>query len=82
MQRADGFTPLHLVAARANVHDVHLGLIRLGEDTQVSWKRQQTSNCKILLSVEKEIPINIRIFVIMCILLVFSLQIQNEYIYC
>jgi len=35
MQRADGFTPLHLVAARANVHDVHLGLIRLGEDTQV-----------------------------------------------
>ena len=37
MQRADGFTPLHLVAARANVHDVHLGLIRLGEDTQVSF---------------------------------------------
>ena len=39
MQRADGFTPLHLVAARANVHDVHLGLIRLGEDTQVSFFR-------------------------------------------
>ena len=37
MERTDGFTPLHLVAARANVHDVHLGLIRLGEDTQVSF---------------------------------------------
>ena len=36
--RADGFTPLHLVAARANVQDVRLGLIKLAEDTQVSVK--------------------------------------------
>ena len=35
-QRTDGFTPLHLVAARANVQDVRLGLIKLAEDTQVS----------------------------------------------
>jgi len=34
-ERADGFTPLHLVAARADMQDVPLGLIRLDEDTQV-----------------------------------------------
>lgn len=33
--RGDGFTPLHLVAARADVHDVRLGLIRLNEEIQV-----------------------------------------------
>ena len=33
--RGDGFTPLHLVAARGDVHDVKLGLIRLDENTQV-----------------------------------------------
>ena len=38
-ERTDGFTPLHLVAARADVHDVRLGLIRLDEDTQVSKSR-------------------------------------------
>ena len=35
-ERADGFTPLHLVAARGEVHDVRMGLLRLDEDTQVS----------------------------------------------
>jgi len=34
-ERADTFSPLHLVAARADVHDVRLGLIRLDEETQV-----------------------------------------------
>ena len=34
-ERTDGFTPLHLVAARADMQDVPLGLIRLDEDTQV-----------------------------------------------
>jgi len=35
MEREDGFTPLHLVAARTDVHDVRHGIIRLDEETQV-----------------------------------------------
>lgn len=33
--RTDGFTPLHLVAARADIQDAKLGLIRLSEETQL-----------------------------------------------
>ena len=33
--RTDGFTPLHLIAARGDVHDVRIGIIRLDEETQV-----------------------------------------------
>ena len=35
-ERADGFTPLHLVASRSEGNDVRLGLIQLDEETQVS----------------------------------------------
>ena len=34
-ERNDGFTPLHLIASRAEISDVRLGLIRLNEDIQV-----------------------------------------------
>ena len=33
--RSDGFTPLHLVASRADVQDVRHGIIRWDQDTQV-----------------------------------------------
>jgi len=38
-ERGDGFTPLHLVAARGEVHDVRMGLLRLDEDTQIRMIR-------------------------------------------
>lgn len=34
-ERGDGFTPLHLVAARTDAHDAKLGYILLDEETQV-----------------------------------------------
>ena len=34
-ERNDGFTALHLIASRAEISDVRLGLIRLNEDIQV-----------------------------------------------
>jgi hypothetical protein len=33
VERADGFTPLHLVASRTDDQDVRLGFIRLDEET-------------------------------------------------
>ena len=50
-ERTDGFTPLHLVAARADMQDVPLGLIRLDEDTQVKTLfEMNVSNYRIVAS--------------------------------